>query len=180
MNNQLNIKQQGYYTISTLVLLVIMTLAVIALVRSSSTTTIISGNMAFKEAAIQYSDIMIRQASNQINNLANPEVNIAIQYFATEQPVDANGLPTTVNWNNVAIITQDQYRLQFITERLCTGSLPIANTTTQCINFSRNSASSNNVGSQVFTPPPVIYYRVTIRIQGPRNTLTFVQGIFTR
>jgi type IV pilus assembly protein PilX len=173
-------KQMGYFTLTAIILLVIMLITTLSLIRSSTTTTLISGNLAFKHAAMQYSDISFAQALTQLNNLVNQEVDIPGQYFATKQPQDVNGLPTTINWGNVPTAVQNQFVLQYVIERLCSGALPIVSTITQCMTYSRSQASSNNVGSQLYTPPPAIYFRVTTKITGPHNSVSYVQEILMK
>ncbi|MHB1100204.1 MAG: pilus assembly PilX family protein, partial [Burkholderiales bacterium] len=67
-------RQQGVVLVIALIALVAMSLAGISLMRTVDTTNVISGNMAFNEAAIQMEDVGEEQAYNWIigNPYSNP------------------------------------------------------------------------------------------------------------
>lgn len=175
-----------------MIALVVMILAAIALIRATSTAGTISGNMAFKEAATQAGDTGVELAFAALPNIIGNslERDIANQYFATQQPVDAKGLPTTINWANVpchdnsgnpsnATIScsdKSSYRVQYVIDRQCTGLLPIANVAAQCVIENLQGDGSHKAGGINFTGATKIYYRVTVRVQGPRDTSSMVQA----
>ncbi|MBU6459598.1 MAG: pilus assembly protein PilX [Proteobacteria bacterium] len=164
-----------------LIALVTMTLAVIALIRSVDTANTIAGNMAFRQAAREVSDTGIEAAYSALPNIlaTSEEADIPNEYFATMQPVDANGVPTTVNWQNVPSTNESGYAVQYIIERLCNGPLPVTDIQTQCLSDPNGANGSNKAGAIVFSSSNRIYYRVTVRVTGPRNTMSMAQAILS-
>lgn len=69
-------QQRGLVLFFALIALVVMSLAAVALIRSVDTSTMIAGNMAFKQAATSSSDAGIEAAANWIQGVqaANPGV----------------------------------------------------------------------------------------------------------
>jgi len=172
---------RGMTLFIALIALVTMTLAVIALISSVNTANTIAGNMAFRQAAREASDTGVEAAYSALPNIlsTSEEANIPNQYFATIQPVDANGVPTTINWQNVPSTNQSGYGVQYIVERLCNGPLPVTDIQTQCLSDPNGENGSNKAGSIVFSSSNRIYYRVTVKVTGPRNTISMTQVILS-
>ena len=141
MNSYRN-KQQGVVLVVALIALVAISLAGIALMRSVDTSNVVSGNIAFNEAAIQMADIGAEQAYTVImGNLssnpngclfvaANCPANSAGQsyYFPNVSAIDAaTRLPNPaggLNWSNPLMQTLPgdavaSYSVHYIIERMC-------------------------------------------------------------
>ena len=82
--------QEGVVLLISLIVLVAMTLAAIALVRSVDTTNIIAGNLAFQQAATNAGDLGSEQAIDWIQTQATGTSlyvdNFAAGYAATWNP----------------------------------------------------------------------------------------------
>ena len=186
-------KQGGVVLFIALIALVVMTLAGIALVRSVDTGNVIAGNFAFKQSTVQAGDVGVELAFTALQGIVGSslDTNIAGKYFATLQPAYAD--PKTIAWGTVpcrdkagttiSCTDQSLYRIQYIIDRLCTGTLPITDKQKQCYSDYDPAASeggSKKSGAVSFagTKDTLVYYRVSIRIQGPRETVSFVQAIF--
>ena len=181
-------RQQGVVLIVALIMLVAMTLGGIALVRSVYGTNIIAGNMAFQQAATNAGDIGIERAVKFL------EVNSTLQFDAL-----ANGYSAT-NTNPVAgqsandfwdallaksvvpvTIATDQNltgnTVSYIIERLCggTGASSDASCAIGPVAYSSRGANQDIIISP--TTIPATYYRITSRVSGPHNTVSFVQAI---
>lgn len=190
-------RQRGVVLFVALIALIALTLAGIAIVRSIDTGNLISGNMAFRQAALQSTDIGVEAAFIALPDIvsASKDANIANQYYALRQSVDGNGIPTTVNWANVACrdnsnavatcSTQD-YQVKYIIERMCdqqtTGSTTVTNTQSYCFGDLSASKGGGTKGSfgDVFSSSDAIYYRVTVQVTGPRNTSAYVQVLISK
>ncbi len=172
---------RGMTLFIALIALITMTLAVIALIRSVDTANTIAGNMAFRQAAREAADTGVEAAYSAIPNIlsTSEEANIPNEYFATIQPVDANGVPTTITWSTVPATNQSGYEVQYVIERLCNGPLPVTDIQTQCLSDPNGPNGSNKAGAIVFSSSNRIYYRVTVRVTGPRNTLSMTQAILS-
>lgn len=201
-----HVRQQGVVLFVALIALVVISLAAVALIRSSDTASVVSGNLAFKEATTHAADIGVELAFNALPALAAANADVPNQYFRLMQATDASGVPNTISWAGVpcygndgsaAIISctdQSAYRVQYVVDRLCTDlpapSEPITVLTSKCVAgqpFSAGGGTGEDINSHtpsggygvpiaVPTNPPTIHYRVTVRVQGPRNTYSIVQA----
>lgn len=181
-------KQRGAVLFIALIALVAMTLAGIALMRSVDTANVIAGNFAFKESTLHASDGAVGAAFNALPALAAAgNVAVANQYFPVIQPLDAQGVPTTVNWNAVpsTAVAGTGNRFQYVIERMCqdgTATGPPPNNagliSASCITVPTASTTSGSKksGGVTFTGSGVVYYRVTVRVTGPHGAVSMVQG----
>ncbi len=97
--------QKGVVLFIALIVLVALTMAGIALVRSVDTANIIAGNLAFKEGTLQAADLGVEAAVTALpdivtNNLdtdltpAASSTNPNYWYYSTRRVADATGVPT--------------------------------------------------------------------------------------
>ncbi|MDH2919235.1 MAG: hypothetical protein PXX73_08585 [Sideroxydans sp.] len=184
-------QQQGSTLLISLIALVSMMLAGIALMRSVDTANVVAGNFAFKEASLQAADIAMEAAFTALPGLAaTGNVPVANQYYAVMQPVDIKGSPTSVTWSAVPVINTSiaGYSVQYVIERMCAGSVTdpingpapgnIAEQTKYCTTLANagSEGGSRATGHVTFRGNGVVYYRVTVRSTGPHNAVSMVQG----
>ena len=178
-------RQRGVVLFVALIVLVVMTLAGLALVRQMGAGTSISGNVAFKEGATSVADRGIEEARQWILT------NVAI--LASDSP--ANGYysswgtsvdPTTYNWSPTvsAVIAADEAQTgnttRFIVHRLCeTPNLSANDPAQRCSDRKEaNAGGSKSGGSYGGMPAPPAtnpFFRITTRVEGPRNTISYTQ-----
>ena len=168
--------QHGVSLVIVLVVLAIILVGSLAMLRSTEVSSLVAGNVSFREAATQATDIGISTAGKALDVMATPDTNIANVYFATRQPEDADGLPTTVNWNSVATETVGNYSVQHVVERLCQ-TTPVTDPLADCMVRDGEAAGSNKAGSLTYKNPPTVYYRITVRVTGPKSAAAFVQAL---
>lgn len=183
--------QRGAALFIALIALVSMTLAGIAMVRSVDTNNLISGNLAFRESALHTSDVGIENAVNTLATIVTTSLDAnypsgcsggGCTYYALMQTTDSRGVPTVINWANVPSATVNtDYKLQYVIDRLCVGSLPVTNVALNCYAYAQNSGGGGSKKSNAtsFTSATLVYYRVTVRVTGPRNTTSMVQAIIS-
>ncbi|MDD5395527.1 MAG: hypothetical protein PHE17_21090 [Thiothrix sp.] len=179
--------QHGVVLFLALIALVAMTLAGIALVRSVDTSNLISGNFAFKQGSLQYTDVGVELAFGALPGIVSTsrDANIVNQYFALRQPTDSNGIPTTITWSAVpcrdttgAIIAcAGDYQVKYVIDRLCDGTLPVTNIQGKCLSDAPQGGGSKKAYAIVFSGSASVYYRVTVQVIGPRNTVSYAQTI---
>jgi type IV pilus assembly protein PilX len=185
-------RQSGVVLMMALIVLVAMTLAGIALVRSVDTSNIIAGNLAFKQAATNSGDIGIEtavawlQANNSGTNLHNP---IAAQGYAAarQDPDQASGQTWDAFWYAVlkpaGVITLAPdaagNTVAYTIQRLCNGTGdPVSGIDcAQPQGIQAGLSSSRTAGTVALLYNSQIFYRITSRIAGPRNTVSYVQVI---
>jgi hypothetical protein len=196
--------QQGVVLFIALIALVALSLAGLAFMRSVDTGGMIAGNLAFSRAAVAYSDIGMEQARNQVIALAAlntcgppPSSSPCLNY---DQPTAAtpfyysNWQPAwdyrTFSWtdaNSGTIASPvSGYQIRFVVHRLCApGVTDVSNlcvTDPQAptigggvslgsVDYS-NYVKAASAGAAIAPP----YYRITIRVQGPRNSVVYTQA----
>ena len=173
-------RQRGSSLLMVLVVMVVLMLGTMAAIRSTESSSAIAGNAAFAAATKQAADVGMNAGAAYVIGLAAPEAAVANVYFPLRQAEDADGLPSSVNWTNVAQNTLGNYKIQYVVERLCTGALPVTDPLAQCITETQPAAGSNKLGSDVYESPLTIVFRVTVRTRGPKNSESFTQALISR
>ena len=197
------LKQRGVVLFFALIALVVMSLAAVALIRSVDTSTMIAGNLAFKQAAITSGDSGVESAISALNAMqtamkaANNNVlmdptntfnqdSAANGYYSNADPTRV--LTDPANWgngNSVLVGTDasgDEVR--YIIQRICRDPNVVLSAT-NCL-FSAPAVDNN--GQQVPLPSDICQgtgcpkagqspeYRITSRTAGPANTFSYVQA----
>ena len=190
-------REKGVVLLVALIALVAMTLAGLALMRSVDTGNVIAGNMAFRQAALQASDIGIEAAFTALPGIisTSKDANIANKYYATRlTQSDSRGVPTAINWANVpcrahtdAIVncSEQDYQVKYVIDRLCdeqtAGSTTVTDIQGRCmIDVGTGESGSKGSFGAVFSSASAVYYRVIVQVTGPRNTTSYVQAILSR
>jgi type IV pilus assembly protein PilX len=189
--------QQGVVLFVSLIILVAMTLAGIALMRSVDTNVLIAGNLAFRQANTMYADTGVEAArawlAANASSLANNQPGGALHYWANFQE-GLNFLGTATDpiynydWTQAATVAaaDPAYTIAYVIHRLCGGTGPASDPDAKCMQASAGGGSgSSGVGTkgvvtygvQALPGISTIFYRVTVRVSGPRNTLSYVQAI---
>jgi Tfp pilus assembly protein PilX len=183
-------RQRGLVLLVVLVVLALLLLAGAGAMRSVDSGNVISGNFAFQQAATQSAD---RALTDALNTLAatvaagNANSDIANRYFSTRQtPLDARGIPTSINWANVACVdpqgaviascdTDDgEYRIQYVIERMCN-----ANPVMTDINDIR-ARCEHEASTDALSPSSIaVRYRVITRVRGPRGTEQWFESMIS-
>ena len=186
-------REQGLVLFIALIVLVAMSLAGVALMRSVDTGTVVAGNMAFKQAAIMVADRGTQEATKWLaDNSAGATLQSTDEtrgYFSSRPVVepdwfDAASWTQSVALNGGAPDASGNV-VRYIVHRMCT--LPdtpyngsIGATPNECaLYFAASSAASGGsmaVGAPQFIGTPQLYYRVTTRVEGPRNTVSVIQS----
>jgi len=190
-------REDGVILVITLIVLVAMTLAGIALMRSVDTSTVIAGNLAFKQSATASGDVGLETAIAWLSsNKGNLEQDRAADgYYATSQDTrDLTGNRTAatndnLNWSSAAVtLTADSAgnQVAYVIHRMCNTAGPL-NGATCATEQSNKGGSSLGANRQMLTYQPGSwaavanrgFYRITARITGPRNTTSYVQAVIS-
>lgn len=151
------------------------------LMRSTESAALIVGNTTFKEAAVRAGELGINAAFTAVTGLSAEDVNVTPWYYATAQVADAAGLPSGVNWDALTRTSLGNYQVQWLVERLCVAPLPVTDVYSQCQVSQTQQTGSNRGGWGVSVQnDPVKYFRVTVRITGPKSTEQFIQSLVSR
>lgn len=195
--------QKGVVLFFALIALVAMSLAAAALIRSVDTSVIVAGNLAFKQSATTIGDSGMVAAMDWLR--ANPtllEANSAANgYYATSTTGIALTAAAGATWPNGGAWTDATSRLatgsgfptatpgfdpvtgntvRYVVERMCrnTGTPTIANCmmgSGEPLGQTQGNLEEQNLGANLL-PASSPVYRVTARVAGPKNTISYIQA----
>jgi hypothetical protein len=189
-------RQGGVVLFVALLVLVVLLLAGLALVRSTDTATLVMGNLGLEQAATSAADRGIEQASHALFDTAlilDKTVDKLAQNYLAEVGRNADGsipeVPKVLQEPfsagafaaaglSDALIPVDAAgnKSYFVIERMCLAAGPPVGS--NC-NLS-SGAFGADPGTQHYTGlirPGDAFYRVTVRIEGPRSTVSYAQAI---
>lgn len=198
-------RQGGAVLLFALVLLVVLLLTTMALLRSSMSDQLLAGNIGFKrdlqmqgQRGIEYAETLFSGSgllASSTNLVANQS---SVNYSATVLSAGANGIPTIllddtawaasgmsaadISDSNTALVDpvtgqtlSTGITMRYVIDRMCS-STGTANPSTCVV-----SAIGQDTGGTSWqkkaggSTKPV--YRITVRVDGPHNTQTFLQQL---
>ncbi|PPC87612.1 MAG: hypothetical protein CTY37_03215 [Methylotenera sp.] len=198
--------QSGVVLFLAMIALVVMSLAAVALIRSVDTNSMITGNLAYKQTATVSSSYGIESMVDTLGPQAltygdaNDEPN---GYYALCSRFDGastdrcsgGNLTLDASWDpgttsRLATGTginagRDAYgnTIQYIVERMChqvgtPTKLACLQAGSDLDNGSKNVLNEPTAGAPT-TAADLPLYRVTVRITGPKNTISYVQAFIS-
>lgn len=172
--------QKGVVLFVALIALVVMSLAAVALIRSVDTNSIIAGNLSFKQSSLLSADRGAEAAITWLSAQTNADLGndaSASGYYATmladaKGLVDASGVSGTITNPDV-----NGNSITYVIQRLCrTLGLPtpdeLVNTCSTGPSENKSDLSEMSQESQAQTG---MVYRITVKVVGPRNTVSYIQ-----
>lgn len=207
--------QRGVVLFIALIALVVMSLAAVALVRSVDTSTMVAGNLAFKQAATSSADAALEAAIPWMKTVQtaqipkDPWLDIlhafnndvpANGYYASMVKVDGSekldlaaastwdtghSRPGTgTNFDPTGLHSTTGNTVRYIIQRVCrSDDAALVLSTTNCLfsDFQVNIGSKRGrltydagLGTGATGGSPL--YRITARVTGPRNTVSYIQA----
>lgn len=197
-------KQDGVVLIMALIVLVALTLAALALTRSTYTSNAIAGNMAFQQATTHLADEGVEAAVAWLENnngvasasctggtvLACDQIQQG--YLSSHQEPQneswASFWDTTLSSSAVTVQTSNpasaDSTVSYVIQRMCSQSGQDSQATTNDCTVSPTASSSTCSGGSSCDAGQVnlnsisqVYYRITVKVSGPRNTQSYVQAM---
>ena len=196
-------QQHGVVMIVALIVLVALILGSLALTKSVFTSNQIAGNLSFQKAATNSADIGVENAvawleqKNGKAGTCNPGSTILAcdhktdgYLAALQNPAAGESWPdfwtnTLVAANAVKTLSEDAAgnTAAYVIQRMCSSSGDASSTSVSCSTSPNSSggtcaggSSCDTQGINLFAVSQV-YYRITVRVQGPNNTVSFVQAM---
>jgi Tfp pilus assembly protein PilX len=181
-------RQRGVVLFIALIVLVAMSLAGIAIMRSVDTGNQVSGNIAFRQAALASGDRGLDAAFTWLKNNITSGVldnnSASNGYFATviDPPISPqSGAPDWTDpsaWASAYAVGTDTNgnAVSYVIHRMCQTAGPFNNNCAQAAQTVGGAGNGMCVGCNQFNSLPVVYFRVTVRVDGPRSTLTILQS----
>ena len=185
-------RQGGVVLMIALIVLVALTLAGIALVRSVDTSNIIAGNLAFQQSATNAADTATETGIAWLetrNTGGTLFVSDTANGYAALRADPAIGQSWDAFWNNtltgqMATMAADPVTgntVAYAIQRLCVTvgdpTVPGTGCSVPSAISSATATSSQDAGNVALLYSSQRYYRITSRIAGPRNTVSYVQTI---
>ena len=196
-------REKGLVLIIALIVLVAMTLAALGTVRSIDTGTMVAGNIAFRESAVATGDSGIEQARAWL--LAHSALNTltgdssADGYYSTRQAgIDLTGNNPGpgggVDWGgsdpsqptkafDAGVVDATGAHVYYVIHRLCKNpgnvndpNQSCATTLSQGIGSTQKVADYSQYALKGVLAP---FYRITVRVDGPKNTVGYVQAVIS-
>jgi Tfp pilus assembly protein PilX len=200
-------RERGVVLVFAMIALVIMLIGAVAIIRSMNSAQFNIGNIGFKRDLSNQSERAVQAAMDAVRGsgvLADPTVRLtnlkSANYSAVKLTNNAQGIPTALlsdtefatvgTATNDIVVSDLNVTLRYVVDRLATttGSCStdtciVANQTvfggssSEWINSQTNSGAPSNPNPSAVPQQPI--YRLTVRLTGPRNTLSFFQSTFT-
>jgi Tfp pilus assembly protein PilX len=199
----------GAGLVVALVMLIVMSMSALALVRTVSTSVLVAGNFAFRQAAVMAAEAGSEAAIVWLTARATlPDLYADLPnqgyYASLPEGLDISGstpvgAKVAIDWDKdecnsrtgVACVsaspatTKDDAGqiVQYVIHRLCRSAGSPEDSANSCLLYRESSQVSPKKGqfsygaSSRFKPNSAVYYRITTRVSGPRNTTVFVQTL---
>ncbi len=199
----------GAGLVVALVMLIVMSMSALALVRAVSTSVLVAGNFAFRQAAVMAAEtgseaaIMWLTARALLPDLYSDQPDQGY-YASLPDGLDIGGsapagATVAIDWDkdecnsgtDVTCVsaspetTKDEAGqvIQYVIHRLCRSAGSPQDSVNSCLLYREGSQVSPKKGqfsygaSSRFKAGSAVYYRITTRVRGPRNTIVFVQTL---
>lgn len=202
-------RQRGVVLLLSLIILVVLLGASAALVRSFDTSLFVAGNLAFKRDLVNQGERAVPGIMTALNTgvLSTPVSRgannvVGVNYSATVLPTNVQGIPLALlqttpvfdglgyaNSANDIPVPAQGVTVRYVMDRMCTAPGEESTILDSCVtstpeppqagdNADRQRAEEGGGGSSPVTQQVV--YRLSLRVDGPRDTQAFLQTTFTR
>lgn len=191
--------QRGIVLFIALLVLVALGVASVALMRSTDTATTATGNLVLKQAATSAVDRGIERAVNalwEVTPAPNRTQHLPAQnYYACVRATTGGCLPASTPIPKIPdllltadgcadaglaknlVATDDAGNTTcYVVERMCLATGPAVrnNCNLSTSNFGADAGTEHYTG---LVRAGDAYYRVTVRVEGPRNTVSYAQAM---
>jgi hypothetical protein len=184
--------QKGIVLIVTLLMLVLIMLASAGMLRSTDTLLTAMTNLTLRQSAEASSNWAIEQVVRNFSAYTTPG---APGFFTSIQPNESTqGIPRnlqTKSGTNVLSLdpgtTGNGNTMRVVIERMCSNATDIRSCLRATWTLSDDVTEDSTMTHEI--PPLMLaaaasvdtfYYRVTVRVDGPKNAVSFAQTIFQR
>ncbi len=190
-------RERGVVIFVALIVMVALSLAAIALIRSIDTTNTVVGNLGFRQASIPPTNQAIEKAAAALfanasktgaPAIADTTVDVTAQnYFASRVARSGRGSARgsrticrrrcnySLATSNILTDGADN-EIRYVIERMCLNPGPAD--LSNCDLTGPKQVPGTTIGDPSQPPLPRFpFYRVTIRVDGPQNTVSFAQAM---
>jgi len=183
-------RQRGIVVFVALIAVVLMSLAAVGLMRSVHTSTIVVGNLAFRAAAQSVASSAVEKA---VYDMFKPGTMATVfnhdltkNYYSFVQPGEnAMGIPAVLQSKGAypgsfqLLKDSAENEARYVIERMClpaADGLPAEGRWCEMIPPKQGMGLQGNIQFNIGLDP-VPYYRMTVRVDGPNNSVSFAQAM---
>jgi type IV pilus assembly protein PilX len=181
-------RQRGVVMFVALIVMVAMALAALALIRSVDTTTSVVGNLGFRQASILPANVAVEEVvaamfEKKLIDLTQDDP--SQNYFAAKQAdEDARGIPKQLQKKSGFTLARvlkpnGDNEVRYVIERMCQSGGPVAPAGIEWYPLNcdmlKPKLGGTTTAEEAIIANPYPFYRLTVRVDGPRNTASFVQ-----
>jgi type IV pilus assembly protein PilX len=169
-------RQRGIVMWVALGVLIVMSLVGVAMLRQIGGGVSIAGNVAFKQAATAAGDAGTEVGRAWYIGAASLDADVPAAGYSASWGAAAD--PTTfTGWAPALPADTAGNTVQYMVHRLCKLPGPIAAPGQECSSGSVRSASRGGASGGGFTTTTQPYFRVTSKVTGARNTVSYIQVV---
>ncbi|SEL27109.1 hypothetical protein SAMN05216359_10728 [Roseateles sp. YR242] len=197
-------RERGVIMVIALITLAIMMIGAVAAMRSMNASLVNAGNLGFKRDMANQAERAIRAAMSALNTSSADLTasQTALNYSAAMLPTSVESIPTallgtapstvggygvasnvidlststaTASSTSAAAAVPLNLKLYYVVDRLCQSAGEMSSDT--CLTSSSLTQGGKKVGGLTEESKPV--YRVTVRVDGPRDAQSFYQATFS-
>lgn len=186
-------RERGVVLLISLIVLAVLLAAGVALVRSFDTSLFQAGNLSFKRDLANQAERVTPIIRANFTGTGALTTTVArgadqynLNYSATLLPSNAQGIPTALLANDPGAVEAGgvvsgvpaDMRVRYVIDRMCQDTGDETTLGDRCIgvDYSERGGSVSGAG---INPLRQVTYRVSIRVDGPRNTQAFFQSTFS-
>lgn len=180
--------QRGVVLLIALIVLVAMSMAGLAVMLSSGGSILMAGNLSFRQNATSAGDygIELARAWLRAQGTETLKNNVAANgYYATWD--SAFNPATFAAWHNPGLAADaGGNTIRYVIHRMCleAGGVTLADggsATQECVTLAdpgkTGSKGGVQYGEKALSGTAQVYYRITARVDGPKNTVSVVQAM---
>lgn len=178
-------RESGAVLMVVLVALVAMLVSVIALSRSMDTHHLVAGNLAFRNSTVHSSDAGVQSAVAFLQStVGTPQLNTTAAnngYYAMVAEPDWDDQTFWSQCSGCTVSAADVAgnQVQWVVHRMCSNQGNTNATGNSCSLLTTTPTAANGgsfaADAVNFSGVAQNYYRISVRVLGPRNTSTLVQ-----
>lgn len=197
--------QQGISLFIVLIALILMSLSAVGLIRMVDTSSLVAGNLAFKQGATSAADRAVEEAIQWLATAATNDDNANAGYYSTSYTaLDISGKSTDttrvlVDWKRdncayasastystcirpAAANSVNGYATQYLITRMCKTTGDVNAPGNSCLKPLSNTSSTPPAKGSLdytnytrFSSTAGPYFRIAVRSEGPRNTVSYTE-----
>jgi type IV pilus assembly protein PilX len=194
-------RQRGVVLIFSLIVLLILAIGAVALLRSVNSSLMSAGNLAFHRDLVNQAEQAVSNVMTQFKFTGLPlggavtttvtTANVpTANYSATTLPTNAQGVPTAllddaafalvgIAANDIVPNATSKITIRYVIDRLC-APLTVTASSPNCVQSTGLPTGGTANRNTAVSPPSATIYRISVRVDGPRNTQAFLQSTFTK